>query len=154
MLYLAHQYIPMHFRHMVTQTQRSRDVDTEDSFIDTAQQMHSFDDFDEVDEADMPPDAQADRGDSKHETMVRRFRLLHLLFTRDCTRQEIFERLKDYYKYNELDDPRVSMTSQRVGRMLIRDIQFLEKMGYKVNKSGVGNSRRYGLVEGSGPGST
>src|SRR5437763_653957 len=101
----------MHFRHMVTQKQRSMEVDTEDSFIDTMRQMHSLD---ELDEAGSLPDARSNEGDSRHETMIRRFRLLHLLLTHDCTRQEILERLKDYYQYDERDDPRVSMTSQRV----------------------------------------
>lgn len=88
-----------------------------------------------------------------HESTERIFRLLQFLAANNCTRQDIFERMRDYYKINESDDPRAMASSQRAGRMLLRDIQFLEKMGYRVNKTRSGNTTRYNLAESSGPGS-
>jgi predicted DNA-binding transcriptional regulator YafY len=89
----------------------------------------------------------------KHESTERIFRLLHLLAANNCTRQDIFERMRDHYKINEGDDPKAMASSQRAGRMLLRDIQSLEKMGYRVNKTRSGNTTRYSLAEGSGPAS-
>ncbi len=88
-----------------------------------------------------------------HESTERIFRLLHLLAANNCTRQAIFEHMRDYYKINESDDPRAMASSQRAGRMLLRDIQSLEKMGYQVNKTRSSNTTRYSLAVGSGPGS-
>ncbi len=92
-------------------------------------------------------------GSPNHESTERIFRLLQFLAANNCTRQDIFERMRDYYKINEGDDPRAMASSQRAGRMLLRDIQFLEKMGYRVNKTRSGNTTRYNLAEGSGPAS-
>jgi len=92
-------------------------------------------------------------GSPNHESTERIFRLLQFLAANNCTRQAIFERMRDYYKINEGDDPRAMASSQRAGRMLLRDIQFLEKMGYRVNKTRSGNTTRYNLAEGSGPAS-
>jgi hypothetical protein len=98
-------------------------------------------------------DNAAANGSPSHESTERIFRLLHLLATNNCTRQDIFERMRDHYKINEGDDPRAMASSQRAGRMLLRDIQFLEKMGYRVNKTRSGNTTRYSLAEGSRPAS-
>ncbi len=84
-----------------------------------------------------------------HESTERIFRLLHLLAANNCTRQAIFEHMRDYYKINESDDPRAMASSQRAGRMLLRDIQSLEKMGYQVNKTRSSNTTRYSLAVGS-----
>jgi len=65
-------------------------------------------------------------GSPNHESTERIFRLLQFLAANNCTRQDIFERMRDYYKINEGDDPRAMASSQRAGRMLLRDIQFLE----------------------------
>jgi predicted DNA-binding transcriptional regulator YafY len=98
-------------------------------------------------------DNAAANGSPTHESTERIFRLLQFLAANNCTRQDIFERMRDYYKINESDDPRAMASSQRAGRMLLRDIQFLEKMGYRVNKTRSGNTTRYNLAEGSGPAS-
>ncbi len=90
----------------------------------------------------------------RYETTERIFRLLHLLTANDCSRDDIFEQLRDYYKIGEGDEPRVRAPSQRAGRMLRRDLQFLEKMGFQINETHTDNTTRYSLVKGTGPGST
>ncbi len=77
--------------------------------------------------------------------------LLHLLTLNECTREDIFERLKDFYKVDASRGPKIRATSQSAGKMLSRDIQALEQIGYEINRSGVGNATRYSLVKGSGP---
>jgi len=107
-------------------------------------------------ETELPETSLAEKIDSvgpRYETAERILRLLRLLTTNNCTRQDIFERLRDHYKINESDDPRAMAPSQRAGRMLLRDIQFLEKVGYQIYKTRSGNATRYSLVEGTGPGS-
>src|SRR6266487_5011386 len=90
----------------------------------------------------------------QNKTTERIFRLLHLLTANDCSRDDIFGRLRDYYNISEGDDPRVRASSQRAGRMLRRDLQFLEKMGFQINETHTDNTTRYSLVKGTGPGST
>src|SRR5205807_351531 len=113
------------------------------------------DDVDELDEGELleiSPDIYTGGTSPKYEPTERIFRLLHLLTANDCTRQDIFERLKDHYKIG--DDLSVRATSQRAGRMLRRDIQFLQQMGYEIKELGAGYRSRYSLVKGSGPGGT
>jgi predicted DNA-binding transcriptional regulator YafY len=130
-------------------------MDTADTPLNAAQQLQSFDQLDESELLETSPDVQFDSGGPRYETTERILRLLHLLTFNDCTRQDIFERLKDYYKIDESDGPKVGASSQRAGRMLLRDIKFLERMGYEINKfGGRGAPTRYRLVKGSGPGST
>jgi hypothetical protein len=83
----------------------------------------------EADESELSEAAFVGSTGPKYETTERIFRLLHLLTASDCTRQDIFERLKDHYKINESDTPKVYASSQRLGKMLQRDIQFLRQMG-------------------------
>jgi WYL domain len=90
----------------------------------------------------------------KYETTERVFRLLHLLTANDCSRDDIFERLKDYYKIDDDDDPKVKAPSQRAGQMLGRDLRFLKKMGYQIEETRTDNVTRYSLVKGTGPGGT
>jgi len=121
-------------------------LDSKDSF----QQPQDVDGVDEGELSEISPDVYGDGTNPKYATTERIFRLLHLLTANDCTRQDIFERLKDHYKIG--DDPGVRATSQRAGRMLRRDIQFLQHMGYKIKELGAGDTIRYSLTKGSGPG--
>jgi predicted DNA-binding transcriptional regulator YafY len=90
----------------------------------------------------------------QNKTTERIFRLLHLLTGSNCSQDDIFGRLKDYYKIGESDDPKVKAPSQRAGRMLRRDLHFLQNMGFQINETHTDNTTRYSLVKGTGPGST
>lgn len=81
----------------------------------------------------------------------RRFQLLYLLSLNRCSRTAIFERLKDYYNISEEDAPRVRAPSQRAGRMLQRDIEYLEKMGFTIERTGRGETATYQVEGRSGP---
>ena len=91
---------------------------------------------------------------SLYRTTERIFRLLHLLTGSNCTKDDIFERLRDYYNIAEDDDPKVRASSQRAGRMLRRDIHFLEKIGYQANQTHIDNTTHYSLEKGTGPNGT
>ncbi|TMD66313.1 MAG: WYL domain-containing protein [Chloroflexi bacterium] len=114
----------------------------------------SFDELNENDVLETSSDVQVINTGPKYETTERVFRLLHLLTANDCSRDDIFERLKDYYKIGDGDDPKVKAPSQRAGRMLRRDLLFLRKMGYQIEEIRTDNVIRYSLVRGTGPGST
>jgi predicted DNA-binding transcriptional regulator YafY len=84
----------------------------------------------------------------KYEMTERILRLLQYLTTAEYTRQELFERMKDYYRVG--DSPK--KPSSRSGeRMFLRDVEFLQNMGYQIDKMGAGDAARYSLVKGSGP---
>ncbi len=85
----------------------------------------------------------------QNKTTERIFRLLHLLTGSNCSQDDIFGRLKDYYKIGEGDDPRVKAPSQRAGKMLGRDLRFLKQMGYDIKEIQTDNTTRYGLVKGT-----
>ncbi len=91
---------------------------------------------------------------SLYGTTQRIFRLLYLLMGSNCTKDDIFGQSRDYYNITEDDDPKVRASSQRVGRMLRRDIQFLKMIGYQVNETHIDNTTWYSLVKGTGPNST
>lgn len=96
-------------------------------------------------------DHQLGRTELRYETAERILHLLYLLLGGDRIREDIFERMKDFYRIGESDSSKVRATSQRAGRMLSRDIQALEHIGFQINKFGRGNTIRYSLVKGSGP---
>jgi predicted DNA-binding transcriptional regulator YafY len=89
----------------------------------------------------------------KYSSTVRRFHLLRLLSLNTCSRQVIFERLKDYYNASEEDGPLIYAPSQRLGRMLQRDLQYLEAIGFTIEQNGRGNAATYRIEQGSGPAS-
>lgn len=65
----------------------------------------------------------------------------------ECTRQEIYQRLPEYYKGEREDG-----ASRRVGRMFERDLKTLEEQGFVIKrKRARGHPVRYSLVKGSGP---
>lgn len=67
--------------------------------------------------------------------------------TNECTRQEIYQRLPDYYKSEGEGD-----ASRRADRMFERDIKVLEEQGFVIKKAKTrGGLARYSLVKGSGP---
>ncbi len=111
-------------------------------------------DIDEADVSRTSTELPVNNTGPRYETTERILRLLHLLTANDCSRDDIFERLKDYYRIGESDDPRVKAPSQRAGKMLGRDLQFLKKMGYQIEETHSDNTTRYSLVKGTGPGST
>jgi len=89
----------------------------------------------------------------KYTRAERRSHLLDLLSLNRCSRQVIFEHLKDYYNVSEEDGSRIRASSQRVGQMLKRDIEYLEEMGFTIERTGRGNTATYHVKQGSGPSS-
>jgi len=129
-------------------------LNTKRTRLQDTQRPVSFDELNENDVLETSSDVQVINAGPKYETTERVFRLLHLLTANDCSRDDIFGRLKDYYKIGDDDDPKVKASSQRAGRMLGRDLQFLKKMGYQIEESRADNVTRYSLVKGTGPGGT
>ena len=129
-------------------------MNTKRTRLQDTQRPVSFDELNENDVLETSSDVQVINAGPKYETTERVFRLLHLLTANDCSRDDIFGRLKDYYKIGDDDDPKVKAPSQRAGRMLRRDLQFLKKMGYQIEESRADNVTRYSLVKGTGPGGT
>jgi predicted DNA-binding transcriptional regulator YafY len=104
-----------------------------------------------VDALDQSVEASSSETKLRYETTERILQLLYLLLGGDRMREDIFEHMKDFYRIGESNGLKVRATSQRVGRMLSRDIQALEQIGFQINKFGRGNTIRYNLVKGSGP---
>ena len=129
-------------------------MNTKRTRLQNTQRLVSFDELNENDVLETSSDVQVINAGPKYETTERVFRLLHFLTANDCSRDDIFGRLKDYYKIGDDDDPKVKASSQRAGRMLGRDLQFLKKMGYQIEESRADNVTRYSLVKGTGPGGT
>ena len=129
-------------------------MNTKRTRLQNTQRPVSFDELNENDVVETSSDVQVINAGPKYETTERVFRLLHLLTANDCSRDDIFGRLKDNYKIGDDDDPKVKASSQRAGRMLGRDLQFLKKMGYQIEESRADNVTRYSLVKGTGPGGT
>jgi len=91
--------------------------------------------------------AGSSRNGQKRESLGRIFHLLRILMTSEYTRQEIYQRLPDYYKSEGEDD-----ASRRADRMFERDIKVLEEQGFVIKKAKArGHLARYSLVKGSGP---
>ncbi len=126
-------------------------MDTEHLRLDSAQLPHTTDNLDETQLSELLSDEETDSSGPKYKPAERIFRLLQILIVNDCTRQDIFEALRDYYNVAESDDRIVSTSSQGAGKMLLRDIKFLEKMGYEINRLRIGPIVRYHLLKGSGP---
>jgi WYL domain len=127
-------------------TKRTRPQDTQRSL--------SSDELNEADILETSSDVRVTTTGPKYEATERVFRLLHLLTANDCSRDDIFGRLKDYYKIDDDDDPKVKASSQRAGQMLRRDLRSLKKMGYQIEEIRADNVTRYSLVKGTGPGGT
>jgi hypothetical protein len=72
--------------------------------------------------------------DPRYGPTNRRFRLFHLLILSPCTCEDIFVQMKDYYKLNEAPGLPDDLSLQRARRMFQRDLQYIEKMGYKVER--------------------
>ena len=106
---------------------------------------------DSLDETEIPAGKKKNDAGTKYENVERILHLLHLLASGECTREDIFERLRDFYKTDESRGARIRASSQAAGRMLARDIEALGRMGYRIEQSGAGNATRYSLVKGSGP---
>ncbi len=94
-------------------------------------------------------DERHDTSGPTFEMTERILRLLQYLTTAEYTRIELFERMKDYYRVD--GKSKKSGSSRSRERMFSRDVQFLQGMGYEIEKVGVGNAARYSLVKGSGP---
>ena len=66
----------------------------------------------------------------------------------ECSRQEIYQRLPEYYKSDGVGED----ASRRADRMFERDIKMLEGQGFVIKKAKAGgHPARYSLVRGSGP---
>ena len=87
----------------------------------------------------------------RYEHARRILHLLALLSGSDCTREDIFARMKDDYRIGEDEDRSVLAPSGRAGKMLRRDLQALESMGYEIATTGKGRATHYRLIKGSGP---
>jgi predicted DNA-binding transcriptional regulator YafY len=85
-------------------------------------------------------------------TCTRRIlRLLSLLSVNRCSRQEILERMEDFYTIDDDASKRATLSSQKAGRKFLRDIRFLQGVGYQIETTGSGRDARYQLSPGSGP---
>jgi hypothetical protein len=72
--------------------------------------------------------------DPRYGPTNRRFHLFYLLILSPCTREDIFVWMKDYYKLNVAESLPDDLALQRARRMFQRDLQYLEKMGYTVER--------------------
>ncbi|MHB8600381.1 MAG: helix-turn-helix transcriptional regulator [Ktedonobacteraceae bacterium] len=95
-------------------------------------------------------DKRLDTSGPKYEMTERILRLLQYLTTAEYTRQELLERMKDYYQVGESGNTK-GRSSRSDEKKFSRDVEFLQNMGYEIDKAGVGNAARYSLVKGSGP---
>lgn len=95
-------------------------------------------------------DERLDTSGPKYETTERILRLLQYLTTAEYSRQELLEKMRDFYRIDEGSNAK-SRSSRSAERMFSRDVRFLQNMGYQIDKSGVGNAARYSLIKGSGP---
>ena len=129
-------------------------MEREHTTSDSLSGIQAINEFDEPGTSENSFKGMANYIGPRYETTERIFRLLHLLTANDCSRDDIFAQLRDYYKIGEEDDPRVRASSQRAGRMLRRDLHFLQNMGFQINETQADNTTRYSLVKGTGPGST
>jgi hypothetical protein len=91
----------------------------------------------------------------RHENVERIFQLLQLLLANECTRQDVFEHLADYYKIKHLPSDftveKIS-TSRSADKQFERDLHFLSEQGFSVKKMRKRNQPvRYRLEKGSGP---
>ena len=94
----------------------------------------------------------AESNHPKYETAERVLHLIHLLAANECSQQDIYERLKDYYRIDGNSDASAKTSSRKAYRMLNRDLHFLEKVGYEIKKKRADNNTiRYTLLKGSGP---
>jgi predicted DNA-binding transcriptional regulator YafY len=107
--------------------------------------------FDEENASERMEDEPGQASALRRDPSERRFRLFHLLSSNELTREDIFERLGDYYQVTADDDRTVGLSSQRAGKMLLRDLQFLERVGYQIEKNRKGNVTFYSLSSGPFP---
>jgi hypothetical protein len=127
-------------------------MNNEPSHAQHSQEQQGHVDPESVAESEPFPQTQEQRVDPTYKTTERVFRLLHLLLANECTRQEIFDHLREFYHTEEGHDATLHLSSQRAGRMLLRDLKFLEKMGYTVSTSqDRGPARRYRLAKAADP---
>lgn len=89
----------------------------------------------------------------KYTSAERLFRLVQFLTANNCTRDEIFVHLSDYYKFDESASEKLTASRLAAERMLERDIRFLEQQGFEVQKTRATKLRpaHYHLMRGSGP---
>jgi len=85
--------------------------------------------------------------DPRYGPTNRRFRLFHLLMLSPCTREDIFVCMRDYYKLNEADSFPDDLALQRARRMFQRDLQYIEKMGYTVERYQCADSTFYQIAK-------
>ncbi len=125
-------------------------MDAQDANMDSNQMFEMHSEPSEIEEVETVQDEPGRARASRSEAMKRRFGLLHLLTFNTCTRQDIFERMHDYYNIDEFDNSNVSASSQRAGRMLLRDLHFLQEIGCEIDQRRWGDNVYYHIVEGSG----
>ncbi len=126
-------------------------MNTEQS-SDFSWEERALDDLFEDESSEASVVERESRIDPTYRTTERVFRLLHLLTLHECTREEVFEHLRDFYHIGEHDTPDMHTSSKGAGRMLLRDIKFLQKMGYAVQVTRRGRiPLRYRFEKGQGP---
>ena len=72
-----------------------------------------IDELDEDTEDAEAEDALEQASTFRRDPSERRFRLFHLLSANELPREDIFERLGDYYQIHDNNDPAVGLSSQR-----------------------------------------
>lgn len=77
---------------------------------------------------------QEGKYDPRYGPTNRRFHLFYLLILSAYTCEDIFVCMKDYYKLNVIVGLPDDLSLQRARRMFQRDLQYIEKMGYTVQR--------------------
>jgi hypothetical protein len=90
---------------------------------------------------------QESRYDPRYGPTNRRFRLFHLLMLSPHAREDIFACMKDYYKLNDAGGLLDDLSLQRARRMFQRDLQYIEKMGYTVERYQHADSTFYQIAK-------
>lgn len=127
-------------------------MNTEPPSPDSSGEERAREDLFEEEVPETSEEERESRIDPTYRTTERVFRLLHLLTLHECTREEVFEHLRDFYHTGEHDTPDMHPSSKGAGRMLLRDIKFLQKMGYAIQVTRRGRiPLRYRLERNKGP---
>ena len=96
----------------------------------------------------------SDDGDTPRYVNAERIvRLLYMLSANNCTREHIFERMKDFYSISDESSSSRRTSLRSAAHKLNRDLRFLKNsMGYEIQEERIaGREMRYSLTKGSSP---
>lgn len=126
-------------------------MDIEDSADDLSHLRSSSNFSEDTEFTEMLDEDEYESGSPEQRNAERILLLIHLLSVNDCTREDIFERLRDYYSV-EVESNSVRNIRRTAYWTLRRDLLFLKRIGYVVTKRPQPDGTiRYTLLAGSGP---